>query len=250
MMISIHSCWRQGRNPSLSHSCTRLIICSVYSIGDIEITKYLLGCSVDANTQGLTSATPQLTALHIAVRGGCLDIVKLLCEYTSIDINRQDQYGFTPLIYAVIARNKEIILYLTSRGASSILASKAGSTPLDIAKELNYDDIVDILLSKTNSETDPTLPQFRNWLCSLGAGEYLPKFVEAGYDLKFIVKQGLTDQDLDCIGIPMSKLGIRRKITTLHKLSEFYTAEDEDEGEEGEEEEEEEEEGEEGEEED
>lgn len=207
-----------------------------FSIGDVEITKYLLGCGVDANTQGQTTATPQVTALHIAVRGGYLEIVKLLCDYTNIDINRPDQYGFTPIVYAIIARNKEIILYLTSHGASTILASKAGSTPLDIAKALNYDDIVDILLSKTNSETDPTLPQFRNWLCSLGAGEYLPKFVDAGYDLKFIATQGLTDQDLDCIGIPMSKLGIRRKIITLHKLSEFYTADDEEEGEEEEEE--------------
>ena len=31
--------------------------------------------------------------------------------------------------------------------------------PLDIAKELKFDDICDLLLSKTNVESDPTLPR-------------------------------------------------------------------------------------------
>jgi hypothetical protein len=80
---------------------------------------------------------------------------------------------------------------------------------------------------------------FKDWLNHLGGGEYAAKFIEAGYDLAFIAKHGVTDQDLDCVGIPSSKMGLRRKIAQLHELSQFYSAEEEDEDEEGEEEDEE-----------
>lgn len=66
----------------------------------------------------------------------------------------------------------------------------------------------------------------------LGAGEYLGKFVEAGYDLPFIAKTGLTDADLDCIGIPAAKRGLRRKIASLHELDQFYEDDEEDDEEE------------------
>jgi|EP00596_Hydrurales_sp_CCMP1899_P004793 sRNA-binding carbon storage regulator CsrA len=36
------------------------------------------------------------------------------------------------------------------------------------------------------------------------------------------MKSGLVDADLDCVAIPMSKLGIRKKIIALHDLNLFY----------------------------
>lgn len=229
-----------GVNPSITTSVfpnddfTPLLLAT--SLGDVSTIQLLLNSSggVDINWQGSNSVIPQVTALHIGVRCGFTEVVKLLLMQPDIDVNRQDQWGFTPLHYAIITRNKDIVLLLTNHGCSSTIESKNGSTPLDIAEKLGYEEIVDILTSKSNLEKDPTLPKFRNWLCSLGAGEYLPKFLGAGYDLKFIAKQGLTDVDLDCVGIPMSKLGIRRKIMALHNLSSYYEEGDEDEEEEGE----------------
>ena len=52
--------------------------------------------------------------------------------------------------------------------------------------------------------------------------EYLPKFLDAGYDLPFIYKFGLKFEDLECVGIPVKKLGLRRKLIALHRLDEFY----------------------------
>jgi len=147
-----------------------------------------------------------------------------------------------------------------------------GCTAQDIAEQLNFDDIIDALKSKSNLElgkillyltfhviispvthqffncfllypTDPTVPMFKEWLNHLGGGEYAAKFIEAGYDLPFIAKHGVTAEDLDCVGIPSSKMGLRRKISTLHELSQFYEAdadEEEEEEEDGEEDEEEE----------
>ncbi len=76
------------------------------------------------------------------------------------------------------------------------------------------------------------------------------RFVNAGYDLDFIARQGLSESDLDSMDIPKSKMGLRRKLISLHALDKFYQPEqeesdeeedDEDEDDEDEEEEEEEE---------
>lgn len=76
---------------------------------------------------------------------------------------------------------------------------------------------------------DPLLPQFKEWLLSLGGSEYLNAFIEAGYDLSFISKYGLSEEDLDSIPIPPNKRGLRRKLVELYKLDEFYEGEEEDE---------------------
>ena len=60
-------------------------------------------------------------------------------------------------------------------------------------------------------------------------GEYTSKFIDAGYDLPFIARHGLSESDLDCVGIPMSKLGLRRKLVHLHDLGKFYKEEVEEE---------------------
>ena len=56
--------------------------------------------------------------------------------------------------------------------------------------------------------------------------------MHAGYDLAFIAAHGLTDQDLDCVGIPLTKLGLRRKLLARFNISSFtHDEEDEDESE-------------------
>jgi hypothetical protein len=75
---------------------------------------------------------------------------------------------------------------------------------------------------------DATAINFRDWLTSLGAVEYFAQFIEAGYDLDFIKKYGLKEEDLDCVGIPTTKLGLRRKFIALYRLEDFYSN-DEDE---------------------
>ena len=91
------------------------------------------------------------------------------------------------------------------------------------------------------------MPKFRAWLTHLGAGEFVGAFLAAGYDLPFVAGSGLTEEDMDCVGIPAAKRGLRRKIMNLHELDQFYHAdaagggddEDDDDDEEEEEDEEE-----------
>lgn len=72
------------------------------------------------------------------------------------------------------------------------------------------------------------MPSFKAWLIHLGAAEYTSRFQQAGYDLKFIAENGLQDADLDCVGIPPQKMGIRRKLLKLHDLAKFYNLEEDD----------------------
>ncbi len=113
---------------------------------------------------------------------------------------------------------------------------------MDISRKLNYDEITDVLLSFESRSQDPMLPKFRDWLVHLGAGEYILGFLRAGYDLKFIAQHGLSESDIDCVGVSKNKMGIRRKLIALHDLTLFYNKEEEEEEEEDEEEDEEEEE--------
>ena len=154
------------------------------------------------------------------------------------DVNVQDQWGFSPLHYATFHRQKKIIQLLLSHGAICNIKSKSGTTPLDIAITKKYDEIIDILHSKSSLEKDDNYPSFREWLYSLGAGEYLSAFIEGGYDLAFISKEGLNDEDLNCIGIPESRLGLRKKLKKLYRLDEFYKPEEEEEDDDDDEEEE------------
>lgn len=62
----------------------------------------------------------------------------------------------------------------------------------------------------------------------LGAGRYINSFFNAGYDLEFISSRGISDEDLDCVGVPLTKLGLRRKLKDLHKLENFYSARDDE----------------------
>lgn len=65
------------------------------------------------------------------------------------------------------------------------------------------------------------------WLEALGCIEFLSRFLTAGYDdLAFMASHGLTEADLDCIGVPHEKLGLRKKLLAMHAVREFLPNQD------------------------
>lgn len=70
-------------------------------------------------------------------------------------------------------------------------------------------------------------------------GEYLPRFVKAGYDLKFIVKNGLTDEDMQYLQIPRDDFAKYRKVLEKYEIDKFYDEDEVDEDEDGDDEDEE-----------
>ena len=209
------------------------------AFGNLDVVRYIVGTNSDPNGgKHLEKAlvTPRMTPIHIAARMSHCEIIKLLA--VTADVNRQDQHGFTALHYAVVSRNKQAVGVLIEAGALVSIASNEGTTPLDIAQKLAFEEVADILASKQKMEDDPLVPKFREWLVSLGAGEFIFSFLQAGYDMKFISANGLSDKDLDCVGVPMTRLGLRRKLESLHEFANFYAAADEGEDEDEDEDEE------------
>lgn len=60
------------------------------------------------------------------------------------------------------------------------------------------------------------------WLEAIGCEEFLARFFTAGYDdLGFMAFHGLTEADLDCVGVPREKLGLRKKLLAMHGVEPF-----------------------------
>lgn len=73
--------------------------------------------------QGLPAndeSVPKLTTLHIATCRGHTHLIQTNAEI----IDLPDQFGFTPLHYAVLKRNKQITEALLSLGANPSFESK------------------------------------------------------------------------------------------------------------------------------
>jgi tetratricopeptide (TPR) repeat protein len=66
-----------------------------------------------------------------------------------IDINAKDQYGYTPLVWAVMNGNIEIVSLLAKNGANVNVSGSDGTTPLMLASSWGPPNIVRILLDSS-----------------------------------------------------------------------------------------------------
>jgi Ankyrin repeats (3 copies) len=114
------------------------------------------------------------TTLHYAVMGGNPAIIKHLIENahtqtvmdpskTPIDLNAKDNEGNTPLHYAARQGKKEIVKMLREAGAFTSSYNNKLQTPLDIARENNFTEIVELL-----SPTTVSLPKLLVTQSSIG----------------------------------------------------------------------------------
>lgn len=95
---------------------------------DDKLAQLLVDRGVDINKRrtgrgsGINGTIgPQMfsdTPLHIAAREGSLNIVKLLVEHNA-KLSELDDFGLSPLDYAIDHNHKEIASYLRSKGAKS-----------------------------------------------------------------------------------------------------------------------------------
>ena len=88
------------------------------------------------------------TALMASSENGEIDVVKYLIEQGA-DINATDDWDSSVLMWAVNGGDLETVEYLISKGANIDTETFDGAlvgTPLDIAKEEGYTDIVNLLI--------------------------------------------------------------------------------------------------------
>ncbi|CAM4452264.1 MAG: hypothetical protein LEGION0398_MBIBDBAK_00770 [Legionellaceae bacterium] len=99
----------------------------------------------DCNNIFLTNKQYQ-TALHLAVKEKCYDVVNLLVE-KGLNINCQDAYGYTPLHYACINGDEIMIKYLVTHGANILARDAQGGLTLseNLQKKYYTDEVLNLL---------------------------------------------------------------------------------------------------------
>ena len=94
--------------------------------------------NVRASDKGL------LQPIHNAASYGHLEVTDLLIK-NGADVNAQDIYLFTPLHEATLKKKYEICKLLIRNHADIHLKNRDGQSPLDLAIQMEDEDLVDIL---------------------------------------------------------------------------------------------------------
>jgi ankyrin repeat protein len=80
------------------------------------------------------------TPLHIAIRRGRKDMVEYLWEQGA-DINKVDNVGWTPLMEAVMDDMPEICAFLIEKGADVTIANERGGTAAMLVQKFGRDSM-------------------------------------------------------------------------------------------------------------
>ncbi|XP_054619390.1 histone-lysine N-methyltransferase EHMT2-like isoform X1 [Dunckerocampus dactyliophorus] len=109
----------------------------------IEVTRYLVqngACVYHIEEDGYTG-------LHHAAKLGNLEIVSMLLETGQVDVNAQDNGGWTPIIWAAEHKHVEVIKVLLNRGADVAINDKELNVCLHWAAYAGNVDIAEMVLN-------------------------------------------------------------------------------------------------------
>ena len=141
----------------LSYSGGYDLLCDALANKQTEVAKLLLTKGSKVNSR---NGRPTGTPLHYAVINGDIEIVEMLLN-RSANINAANQYGITPLYNAVRSKKMEIIELLLKKGAFVNARNGCSFTPLHLAVEKGSKEIVKLLLKHGASVNSACNSAFR-----------------------------------------------------------------------------------------
>lgn len=112
------------------------------SMGFVEAVKKLLINAVSVNS---TTKEGGLTSLHLACRYSQLDCLNVLLRSPDVDINKENELGYTPLMEACALGDSNCTELLLNYNANPNHIALDGKTPVYIAAALCKDSSVDCL---------------------------------------------------------------------------------------------------------
>ena len=96
------------------------------------------------NTTSVAVVTVTPTQLNLAISKGDLAKVQQLIEI-GVDFNNKDERGKTPLMYAILFNQPQIVAYLIKKGADYRAEDSNGLTILDYAEKSKSEEILKLV---------------------------------------------------------------------------------------------------------
>ncbi len=122
----------------------------VYALqgGNSKIIKMLVnkGASINPELKGKKTLLMLLFAVDLGINENdrLIEMMKVLLAQ-GLDINAQDDTGWTALMLAVQKNNAEAVRFLLEQGANQNLRNKDKKTALDLAREQNSPEVIALL---------------------------------------------------------------------------------------------------------
>jgi cytohesin len=191
--------------------------------GDIEQVRKLITAGVDVNAKDKKGQTP----LHFAARHGHEQIARLLiARGADVNVNMAGE-SWTPLLDAASTGQTKLVKLLLQKGAKVDVGDDYGYTPLYYAIWSEDQEMVRMLIAAgadVNSppnERDPYNPLF--YVVWMRDANLVRAFIDAGADVNYKDKDGWTPLHyaISAVGVDVAKLfvGIDVTIPDLHKAA-------------------------------
>ncbi|KAF4022350.1 hypothetical protein G4228_014145 [Cervus hanglu yarkandensis] len=108
----------------------------------VESVKFLLSKGANPNLRNCSMMAP----LHVAVQGAYNDVMKVLIEHSSTDVNLEGENGNTALIITCFTDNSEAMQLLLNKGAKPCKSNKWGCFPIHQAAFSGAKKCMEIIL--------------------------------------------------------------------------------------------------------
>ena len=176
-------------NPSTADGRSKSALCAAASVGNLEITEYLLKEGADLKARDSYNMTP----LAVAVLYNNTELALYLME-KGADVNVPDVESRTPLHHAVWNNNLKCTKHLVQAGANINYQGPSGVTALSMAVELDRIHIINVLVenhASTNLRDDLGNTALH---VAVGKGNFwlVHYLIERGADVNIPNKKGNT----------------------------------------------------------
>ncbi|XP_067660182.1 putative ankyrin repeat protein RF_0381 [Haliotis asinina] len=224
---------REGANLSLVDDEDRNILHLACTGGNVDVVKYVLMQKiVSVNSQDKYGWTPAMkaafsnsndvfgvlvearadlvlvndekeTILHVACQGGNVDIIQYLLTKDIVDIDRQDESDWTPVMHAAKCGHKDVFDVLVEGGADLSIMGKNKINTLHLACKGGNVEIIKYLLK--HDTVDINSRDEKGWTpimhgAKFGHEDVFDVLVEGGADLSLVNGDRETILHLACKG--------------------------------------------------
>ena len=145
----VHLLLDRGADPNTGNKYGYTPVYAAAIKGHKDVVQLLLDRGAHPNSSDTFGQTP----LHRAVSNGHKDVTQLLLD-RGADPDRADTYGWTSTSLHRAARrgDKDVVQLLLDRGADATKTDGYGLTPLQLAAQRGYNDIIRLLERRADSQ--------------------------------------------------------------------------------------------------